>query len=149
MEEKHELLFCSWVQSRSGKSNIHFFCFLCHICKTTVCWYPEILISVVFCKVSQPSRYNRKSYDGKFVTAKCSCINYGATLRSRNLAAMVTWRHMSLYCRWGQSYFFFKSGTSLAQTPGVGSLLFLSHFLEISATRTPSRRSSVAFCESL
>ena len=38
------------------------------------------MISVVFCKVSQPSRKNRKSYDGKFVTAKCSCINYGATL---------------------------------------------------------------------
>ena len=24
-----------------------------------------------------------KSYDGKFVTAKCSCINYGATLKFR------------------------------------------------------------------
>ena len=40
------------------------------------------MISVVLCKVSQPSRYNRKSYDGNFVPAKCSCINYGATLIS-------------------------------------------------------------------
>ena len=38
------------------------------------------MISVVLCKVSQPSRYNRKSYDGNFVPAKCSGINYGATL---------------------------------------------------------------------
>ena len=41
------------------------------------------MISVVLCKVSQPSRYNRKSYDGNFVPAKCSCINYGATLNER------------------------------------------------------------------
>ena len=40
------------------------------------------MIAVVLCKVSQPSRYNRKSYDGNFVPAKCSGINYGATLIS-------------------------------------------------------------------
>ena len=39
------------------------------------------MISVSVCKVSQPSRYKPKSYDGKFVTAKCSSINYGATLK--------------------------------------------------------------------
>ena len=39
------------------------------------------MISVVLCKVSEPSRYNRKSSDGNFFPAKCSCINYGATLR--------------------------------------------------------------------
>ena len=39
------------------------------------------MISVVLCKVSQPSREEPKSYDGKFVTAKCSSINYGATLK--------------------------------------------------------------------
>ena len=38
------------------------------------------MISVVLCKVSQPSRLKPKSYDGKFALAKCSCINYGATL---------------------------------------------------------------------
>ena len=38
------------------------------------------MIYVVLCKVSQPSREEPKSYDGKFVTAKCSSINYGATL---------------------------------------------------------------------
>ena len=38
------------------------------------------MIPVVLCKVSQPSRKEPKSYDGKFVTAKCSGINYGATL---------------------------------------------------------------------
>ena len=38
-------------------------------------------ISVVLCKVSQPSRYKRKSYDENFVTAKCACINDGATLK--------------------------------------------------------------------
>ena len=40
------------------------------------------MISVVLCEVSRPSRQKPKSYDGKFVTAKCSCINYGATLSS-------------------------------------------------------------------
>ena len=39
------------------------------------------MISVVLCEVSQQSRQKPKSYDGKFVTAKYSCINYGATLR--------------------------------------------------------------------
>ena len=39
------------------------------------------MIYVVLCKVSQPSREEPKSYDGKFVTAKCSSINYGATLK--------------------------------------------------------------------
>ena len=38
------------------------------------------MIYVVLCKVSQPSREEPKSYDGKFVTAKCSSINYRATL---------------------------------------------------------------------
>ena len=38
------------------------------------------MTSVVLCKVSQPSRLKRKSYDGKLVTAKRSSINYGATL---------------------------------------------------------------------
>ena len=38
------------------------------------------MISVVLCKVSQPSLLKRKSYDGKFATAKCSNINDGATL---------------------------------------------------------------------
>ena len=84
---------------------------------------------------------------------KNGCLHQERLFRSRNLAAMVTWRHLSLYCRRGQSYFFLirhrcKSDTSLEQTPGVGSFLFLSHFLGIPATRTPSRRSSVAFCES-
>ena len=37
---------------------------------------------VVLCKVSQPSRQKRKIYDGKFVTAKCSSINDGATLKN-------------------------------------------------------------------
>ena len=38
------------------------------------------MISVVLCKVSRPSRYKQKSYDENFVTAKCACINDGATL---------------------------------------------------------------------
>ena len=38
------------------------------------------MIYVVLCKVLQPSREEPKSYDGKFVTAKCSSISYGATL---------------------------------------------------------------------
>ena len=38
------------------------------------------MISVVLCKVSQPSRLKQKSYDEKFVTAKCTCINYRAPL---------------------------------------------------------------------
>ena len=31
------------------------------------------MISVVLCKVSQPSRLKRKSYDENFVTADCAC----------------------------------------------------------------------------
>ena len=38
------------------------------------------MISVVLCKVSQPSLQKRKSYDENFVTAKSARINYGATL---------------------------------------------------------------------
>ena len=82
------------------------------------------------------------------------CLCQERLFRSRNLAAMVTWRHLSLYCRRGQSYFFLirhrcKSDTSLEQTPGVGFLLFLSHFLGSPAKWTPPRRSSVAFYKSL
>ena len=40
------------------------------------------MISVVLCKVSQPSHQKQKSYDETFVTAKCAHINYGATLRA-------------------------------------------------------------------
>ena len=39
------------------------------------------MISVVLCKVSQPSRWKQKSYDGKSVISQCSCIIDGATLR--------------------------------------------------------------------
>ena len=86
--------------------------------------------------------------------SKDGCLCQERFLRSRNLAAMVTWRHKSLYRRMGQSDFFLirhrsKSGTSLEQTPAVDSLLSLSHFLKIFPTRKPPRRSSVAFCESL
>ena len=52
-------------------------------------WY---LISVVLCKVSQPSRKKPKSYDGKFVTAKCSSINYGATLNIRKRQYQISYR---------------------------------------------------------
>ena len=38
------------------------------------------MISVVLCKVSQPSLQKRKSYDKNFFTAKSARINYGATL---------------------------------------------------------------------
>ena len=38
------------------------------------------MISVVLCKVSQPSRLKQKSYDEKFVTAKCARIYYRAPL---------------------------------------------------------------------
>ena len=41
------------------------------------------MMSVILCKVSQPSLLKRKSYDGKFFTAKCSNINDGATLKAR------------------------------------------------------------------
>ena len=41
------------------------------------------MTSVVLCKISQPSRKKRKSYDGKFVTAKCSSINDRATLKEQ------------------------------------------------------------------
>ena len=41
------------------------------------------MTSVVLCKISQPSRKKRKSYDGKFVTAKCSSINDGATSKEQ------------------------------------------------------------------
>ena len=37
-----------------------------------------------FCKISQPSREKRKSYDGEFVTAKCFSINDGAILHVTN-----------------------------------------------------------------
>ena len=37
---------------------------------------------------------------------KNGCLRQERLFRSRNLAAMVTWRHMSLYRRRGQSYFF-------------------------------------------
>ena len=39
------------------------------------------MISVILCKVSQPSLQKRKSYEGKFVTVKCSNISDGATLK--------------------------------------------------------------------
>ena len=43
------LTFCSWVQSYAGKSPLMsilmlFVFFSCHICRTTVCWVPEILL---------------------------------------------------------------------------------------------------------
>ena len=41
------------------------------------------MISVFLCKVSQPSLQKRKSYDGKFVTVKCSNISDGATLNRK------------------------------------------------------------------
>ena len=40
------------------------------------------MISLILCKVSQPSHQKQKSYDETFVTAKCAHINYGATLRA-------------------------------------------------------------------
>ena len=56
------------------------------------CW----MISVVLCQVSQPSRLKPKRYYGEFVTVKCSCINYGATLSvffqvCLNLYACLAW----------------------------------------------------------
>ena len=47
------------------------------------------MLSVVRCKVSQPSLLKRKSSDGKFVTAKFSNINDGATLKG---PVLVAWR---------------------------------------------------------
>ena len=41
------------------------------------------MTSVVLCKISQPSPKKQKSYDGKFVTAKCSSINDGATFKEQ------------------------------------------------------------------
>ena len=41
------------------------------------------MISVVLCKVSEPSLQKRKSYDGKFVAVKCSNISDGATLSKK------------------------------------------------------------------
>ena len=38
------------------------------------------MISVVLCKVLQPSREKRKSYDENVVTTKRACINDEATL---------------------------------------------------------------------
>ena len=46
------------------------------------------MISVVLCKVSQPSHQKRKSYDENFVTAKCACINDRATLTGRDLESL-------------------------------------------------------------
>ena len=43
------------------------------------------MISVILCKVSQPSLQKRKSYEGKFVTVKCSNISDGATLKGESL----------------------------------------------------------------
>ena len=43
------------------------------------------MISVVLCEVSQTSLLKRKSYDGKFVAAKCSNISDGATLEQEDL----------------------------------------------------------------
>ena len=48
------------------------------------------MISVVLCKVSQPSLRKRKSYDGKFVTVKCSNISDGATLTKEELSTSNT-----------------------------------------------------------
>ena len=44
IEEKIGLTFCFRVHSCIGKSHIQFFHFFCHICRTTVCWDPEILL---------------------------------------------------------------------------------------------------------
>ena len=50
LEEKYRLTFCSWMQSYTGKLYMSiifsfFFIFLpCHICRTTVCWDPDILL---------------------------------------------------------------------------------------------------------
>ena len=50
------------------------------ICQLLYQWNRNIsyycrMISVVLCKVSQPSRQKRKGFDENFVTAKCACIN--------------------------------------------------------------------------
>ena len=42
IEEKYELLSCSWVQPCKEKSYPWFF--FCHICRTTLCGDPEILL---------------------------------------------------------------------------------------------------------
>ena len=63
------------------------------------------MISVVLCKISQPSRYNRKSYDGKFVTAKCSSINYGATLNNLPCIYLKTHYLIHLFSQWNKTKF--------------------------------------------
>ena len=56
-------------------------------------------ISAVLCKVSQPSRWKRKSYDGKFVTAKCSNISDGSAtlIFIRSTIPMISWDFLT---RW-------------------------------------------------
>ena len=41
MEEKYGLPFCSWEQSCTGRTI--YMSFLCHVCRTSVYWDPEIL----------------------------------------------------------------------------------------------------------
>ena len=41
MEEKYGLPFCSWEQSCTGRTV--YMSFLCHVCRTSVYWDPEIL----------------------------------------------------------------------------------------------------------
>ena len=42
MEEKCGLLFCFWLQPCTGKTVYR--SFLCHICRSSICWDPEILV---------------------------------------------------------------------------------------------------------
>ena len=58
------------------------------------------MISVILCKVSQPSLQKRKSYDETFVTAKSARINYGATLRvdiSPRIPNRTLFKHVFFY----------------------------------------------------
>ena len=43
-KERYGLSFCSWEQSCAEKSYMSIFVFFCHICSTTDCWDPEILL---------------------------------------------------------------------------------------------------------
>ena len=95
MEGKYGPPFCSWVQSRTGKSYTSIF-FSAIFCNTTVCWHPEILLpwqrgNDVFCLF-----YSSFWLLSRTQTSHC-LVNWSSRFQTKN--AREIWLRYSL---WGK-----------------------------------------------